>query len=298
MVMGTVGYMSPEQVGGRLADHRSDIFSLGCVLYEMAAGQRAFRRETAAETMTAILREDPPELPRDTGVRAGGVREHGAALPRETPRGALPVGARPGVRAALAAGFVIVGRNRHVGHRCVPPPPSRGRRALALAAMVVGALVIGAIAFALGGRYAVSPAPGGWAASGVVRAGHRSAGHRDQPSLSPDGKTFVYAKSDGANSDLYLLRVGGRNPVNLTPDSPTDDRQPAFSPDGERIAFRSDRDGGGVFLMSASGESVTRLTDFGYTPAGRLKAPGSWSRPITFCLSERSSGRDHGTVGG
>ena len=69
MVMGTVGYMSPEQVGGRIADHRSDIFSLGCVLYEMAAGQRAFRRETAAETMTAILREDPPELPRDTGVR-------------------------------------------------------------------------------------------------------------------------------------------------------------------------------------------------------------------------------------
>ena len=69
VVMGTVGYMSPEQVGGRVADHRSDIFSLGCVLYEMAAGQRAFRRDTAAETMTAILREDPPELPRDSGVR-------------------------------------------------------------------------------------------------------------------------------------------------------------------------------------------------------------------------------------
>jgi Tol biopolymer transport system component len=61
-VMGTVGYMSPEQVRGETADHRSDIFSLGCVLYEMLTGRRAFEKPTGAETMTAILREDPVEL--------------------------------------------------------------------------------------------------------------------------------------------------------------------------------------------------------------------------------------------
>src|SRR5262249_17288924 len=61
-VMGTVGYMSPEQVRGQPADHRSDIFSFGAILYEMLIGQRAFRRETMAETMTAILKEEPPEL--------------------------------------------------------------------------------------------------------------------------------------------------------------------------------------------------------------------------------------------
>jgi len=61
-VMGTMGYMSPEQVRGRPADLRTDIFSFGAVLYEMLSGRRAFRGDTAADTMTAILKEEPPEL--------------------------------------------------------------------------------------------------------------------------------------------------------------------------------------------------------------------------------------------
>jgi serine/threonine protein kinase/Tol biopolymer transport system component len=62
VVMGTASYMAPEQVRGEPADPRTDIFAFGAVLYEMLSGQRAFRRETPAETMTAVLREDPPEL--------------------------------------------------------------------------------------------------------------------------------------------------------------------------------------------------------------------------------------------
>jgi len=61
-VLGTVGYMAPEQVRGLQADARSDIFTLGCLLYEMLAGKRAFSRETVAETMTAILKEPAPEV--------------------------------------------------------------------------------------------------------------------------------------------------------------------------------------------------------------------------------------------
>ncbi len=61
-VLGTVGYMSPEQARGVAADGRSDVFSLGCVLYEMVAGRAPFERETAAETIAAILKEDPPYL--------------------------------------------------------------------------------------------------------------------------------------------------------------------------------------------------------------------------------------------
>ena len=61
-VMGTVGYMSPEQVRGLPADARSDIFSFGAVLYEMVSGRRAFKADSAAETMHAILKEEPPDL--------------------------------------------------------------------------------------------------------------------------------------------------------------------------------------------------------------------------------------------
>jgi eukaryotic-like serine/threonine-protein kinase len=61
-VMGTIGYMAPEQVRGENVDGRCDLFAFGAVLYEMLSGRRAFQRDTAAETMTAILREDPPEL--------------------------------------------------------------------------------------------------------------------------------------------------------------------------------------------------------------------------------------------
>ena len=62
VVMGTASYMAPEQVRGEAADARTDIFAFGAVLYEMLSGVRAFRRHTSAETMTAVLKDDPPEL--------------------------------------------------------------------------------------------------------------------------------------------------------------------------------------------------------------------------------------------
>jgi serine/threonine protein kinase/tetratricopeptide (TPR) repeat protein len=72
-VMGTVGYMSPEQVRGEAVDHRSDIFSFGAVLFEMLSGRRAFRGASAAETMNAILKQDPPELSEPGGAISPGL---------------------------------------------------------------------------------------------------------------------------------------------------------------------------------------------------------------------------------
>jgi eukaryotic-like serine/threonine-protein kinase len=93
------------------------------------------------------------------------------------------------------------------------------------------------------------------------------AGQEVYPCLSPDGKQLIYVSDEAGNADIWLQRVGGATAINLTRDSVAADTQPAFSPDGELIAFRSERDGGGLFLMGATGENVRRLTDQGYNPA-------------------------------
>jgi serine/threonine protein kinase/Tol biopolymer transport system component len=74
IVMGTVGYMSPEQVRGKMADHRSDIFAFGTILYEMVTGNQTFRKPTSAETMTAILNEDPPPISQVTAATPPGLQ--------------------------------------------------------------------------------------------------------------------------------------------------------------------------------------------------------------------------------
>lgn len=93
------------------------------------------------------------------------------------------------------------------------------------------------------------------------------AGREIFPSLAGDGKSFIYTARGAGNWDIYLQRVGGKNPIKLTADCSADDTQAAFSPDGEQIAFRSERTGGGIFVMGATGESARRLSDFGFNPA-------------------------------
>jgi len=87
------------------------------------------------------------------------------------------------------------------------------------------------------------------------------------PSLAPDGKSFAYVSAQSGNRDIYVQRVDGRTAVNITSDSPSDDSEPAFSADGSQLAFHSERNGGGIFVMGVTGESVRRLTDFGHNPS-------------------------------
>ena len=92
-------------------------------------------------------------------------------------------------------------------------------------------------------------------------------GAETSPDISPDGRQIVYSSRASGQADVYLLRVGGARAINLTEGSTSDDLQAAFSADGERIAFRSERDGGGIFVMGSTGESVRRITSAGFDPA-------------------------------
>ena len=262
-VLGTVGYMSPEQVRGQVVDHRSDIFSLGSVLFELATGAPAFKRDTAAETMTAILREDPLELPEPTSRSARLVPGLERVL-----RHCLEKAPEQRFQSARDLAFdleAISGSTRSGAQAAAGAAPTRLRvpplAAAALAIALVGAgLAIGRI-----GRSSAVEAPEAAAASFTQLT--FQAGALSHSSVSPEGQSFVFVRRDGGDLDIQLQRVGGANATNLTSDSPEDDTEPAFSPDGSQIAFRSERDGGGIFLMGATGESVRRLTDEGHNPA-------------------------------
>src|SRR5688572_4079287 len=84
------------------------------------------------------------------------------------------------------------------------------------------------------------------------------------PSLAPDGR-LAYSRMDGGDWDIFIQRTGA-TPVNVTADSPADDWQAEFSPDGKRLVFRSERDDGGIFIMDAGGGSLERLTRSGFNP--------------------------------
>jgi len=261
-VLGTVGYMSPEQVRGQAADHRSDIFSLGSVIFEMATGGPAFKRDTAAETMTAILREDPLDVPEPASRSA----RLAPGLERVL-RHCLEKSPDERFQSArdLAFDLESLSGSTRSGALAAAPAPGARLRVPPLAA-AGAALVLAAGGF-LAGRL-------GRPASGAPRPQAGSftqltfqSGALSYPSVSPEGQSFVFVKQDGGDLDVFQQRTGGANPVNLTADSPQDDSEPALSPDGSQIAFRSERDGGGLFVMGATGESVRRLTDAGYNPA-------------------------------
>jgi Tol biopolymer transport system component len=237
-VMGTVGYMSPEQVRGFAVDHRSDIFSFGSVLYEMLTGERAFQRETVAETMTAILKEDAAE--QDVPASMAPVVRH--CLEKKPERR---------FQSAKDLAFALETASAPTGSAPLLATPTRPRfsaaKPLGLAALVAGSVVAG---------YLLHRSPNTAQLSDgknlTLTLLTTDPGYEGEPTFSPDGQTIAYVADRDGNFEIYLQQISGGPAINLTHD-PAADIQPAFSPDGREIAFVSDRADGTEIFHSAPG---------------------------------------------
>jgi len=238
VLMGTASYLSPEQVQHQPVDHRTDIFSLGVVLYEMLAGERPFRGDNVTQLFDAIVKSEPKPLP--SGLNRIVTR----ALSKE-----------PATRYQSAKEL-----NADLAH--VAQGKAHWTR-WATAGVVLLAAAFAVWTFTL--RRAAPSTSSPPFASAAQKLTDLP-GEEFFPSLSPDGQSFVFASSQNDNWDIYRQIVGTRSAVNLTEGSDSFDTQPAISPDGARIAFRSSRNGGGVFVMNMNGSNVRQVTGEGFNP--------------------------------
>lgn len=262
-VVGTHGYMAPEQALGRPVDQRADIFSLGAVLYEMCAGRPAFMASSQGDALDAVLHRDPvgiaglnPEIPPEL-VRIVGKCLAKRADERYQSAADLLIDIRT-LRRRVESGSSRAGE---VSWRWRDRLHSRSLRAFAaVATLAVG----GSIAFR------VLPHRPGEAGIPVFTTRQLTAGPgwEVDPALSPDGILVAYAVSDGAaRSDIYLMDVRGGEPMRLT-DDPAADRQPAWFPDGRSLAFVSNRGGRtSVWKVSRLGGSPVLIVPDAKEPA-------------------------------
>ncbi|MBV8732282.1 MAG: protein kinase, partial [Acidobacteriia bacterium] len=234
MIMGTPGYMSPEQVAGAPADGRTDLFSLGIILYEMLAGKLAFERATTIETMNAILREDPPELPPAVPSALASIVLH--CLEKEPSRRYQSAQDLAFALRALSGSGIV----------SAPALPAVRRRralwpiALAVLAALAAYSVAGLLARPQGANladYRYTPLASGATAQG-------------SPAWSPDGKSIAYVKSNpGADDSLMIRSMDSMLPV--TAARADIGGLPFWSPDGSRIFFLAA--GQGVYAVSRAG---------------------------------------------
>jgi len=262
-VMGTINYMSPEQALGEKVDARTDIFSLGVVLYEMLSGVQPFAGASDAAVYNATINKNPASLSETNPNIPNALDQiikHTLEKKREN---------RYQTISDLSRDLQTLKQNSaaDLSFKNFDKTEQKAKSAKTLFAFSGAAILIAIAAFYW---FYNRPVPENKPAE-VKNLNYTQmtsqSGEELFPSLAPDGKTIIYASRERGNWDIYFQRVGGANAVNLTKDSPADDTQPVFSPNGEQIAFQSSRNGGGIFIMGATGENVRRVTDSGFHPS-------------------------------
>jgi len=252
---GTLAYMAPELLRGKSPDVRSDLWSLGTLLHELAAGKLPFQGRTKFELTSAILREPPDALPAHVtpGLRAIIMRCLAKDPEKRYQRASE-------VRAALEA----LQSDTGVTSRAALPLPGNSSRFYLLATGLVAVAIVALFVYARINRTAGGPHTGG-----KLRLFVSSEGNLSGPALSPDAKMLAYIQDSSGRNDLYVSRVAGGEHVRLTNDD-SQKEDPQFSPDGEKIAFVrhvADTAQAELCVIPALGGSIVPLVSAAEHPA-------------------------------
>jgi hypothetical protein len=277
-VVGTAGYMSPEQARGQNVDGRTDVWSLGVMLYEMIAGRSPFAAPSASDAIAAILHNEPapltrfePEAPAELQrILTKTLRKDRSQRYQTVPDLLLDLQVlREDLRAEIHLGSPAVTTGPPAAGSTSPVASVRPRRYRARLAVVATGLVLGpALGICVWRTARYSQTPGAPTTAGVQRNLTRltfGAGLQTDVTWSPDGTRIAYAADRSGNFDIWSQPIDGGDPVQVTK-SPASDTQPSWSPDGRHIVFRSERDGGGLFVVPARGGSERKISSFGVHP--------------------------------
>jgi len=252
-LVGTVPYMSPEQVRGEEVDARSDVWALGCTLYECLVGVSPFARATAPETTAAILIEEPDWSRLPTGLPSADLRLLTRMLekdPRERLRSAGDAGFE--MRSSLDGSPSAMDSSTPTGPVAAggAGASERVQRLTPIAGAALVALVLVAAYVVLGPRDASERAAVAPPRETPFLIGEAI---QDHPAWSPSGSSVAYASDEAGNPDIWITDATGSTKNNLTAEFAGIDDFPAWSPDGTRIAFYSEREGPGIYVMSNIG---------------------------------------------